>query len=209
MYHMPRGLDLASPAQQGPAARTVATGIGALPHMAEIYPLGGVYGTRDHCLVAWLPSTRWGRGAVRGACAVSPACSACFLARLARLQGSPRSLRRRRRQAGPDLRRDRGLPPRGCAAVLRPYAAGGPDAGRAGAPPCQSAIHTARALGPCRPTQQPQMSPGARRHAHGALRAGAVLPAPSRLLSEAPTARRRGSSCTGACSGGSTRRRWP
>ena len=40
-YHMPQGLDLASYHSRQAAVQTVATGLEALPHMAEIYPLGG------------------------------------------------------------------------------------------------------------------------------------------------------------------------
>ena len=40
-YLIPVGLDLDSPCQAGAAAAAVAAGIDALPHMAEIYPLGG------------------------------------------------------------------------------------------------------------------------------------------------------------------------
>lgn len=40
-YHMPQGLDLASYHSRAAATQAVATGIDALPHMAEIYPLGG------------------------------------------------------------------------------------------------------------------------------------------------------------------------
>lgn len=40
-YHMPQGLDLASYHSRQAATQAVATGLDALPHMAEIYPLGG------------------------------------------------------------------------------------------------------------------------------------------------------------------------
>ena len=40
-FLVPAGLDLASPEQAGEAAAAVAAGIAALPHLAEVYPLGG------------------------------------------------------------------------------------------------------------------------------------------------------------------------
>ena len=40
-YHMPQGLDLASYHTRQAANQAVATGLDALPHLAEIYPLGG------------------------------------------------------------------------------------------------------------------------------------------------------------------------
>lgn len=40
-FLVPVGLDLASPEQAAAAAAAVAAGIRAVPHMAEIYPLGG------------------------------------------------------------------------------------------------------------------------------------------------------------------------
>ncbi|KAK9833071.1 hypothetical protein WJX74_006343 [Apatococcus lobatus] len=40
-YHMPRGPDLAGPNGAAVATEAVATGLQALPHLAEIYPLGG------------------------------------------------------------------------------------------------------------------------------------------------------------------------
>ena len=53
-YHMPRGLDLASPWQQGAAVKAVATGLQALPHMAEIYPLGGAIGAQILGFRTWM-----------------------------------------------------------------------------------------------------------------------------------------------------------
>ena len=41
-FHMPRGPDLAGPDGRQLAAQSAAAGLDALPHMAEIYPLGGV-----------------------------------------------------------------------------------------------------------------------------------------------------------------------
>ena len=38
---MPRGPDLAGPDGAAVATEAVATGLQALPHLAEIYPLGG------------------------------------------------------------------------------------------------------------------------------------------------------------------------
>lgn len=40
-FHMPRGPDLAGPQGRQLAAESAAAGLEALPHMAEIYPLGG------------------------------------------------------------------------------------------------------------------------------------------------------------------------
>ncbi|KAK9801940.1 hypothetical protein WJX73_008251 [Symbiochloris irregularis] len=40
-YHMPQGLDLASYHSRQAAVQAVATGLDALPYLAEIYPLGG------------------------------------------------------------------------------------------------------------------------------------------------------------------------
>lgn len=40
-FHMPRGPDLAGPNGRQLAAESAAAGLEALPHMAEIYPLGG------------------------------------------------------------------------------------------------------------------------------------------------------------------------
>ena len=40
-YHMPRGPNLAGPDGAAVATEAVATGLQALPHLAEIYPLGG------------------------------------------------------------------------------------------------------------------------------------------------------------------------
>lgn len=40
-FLVPSGLDLASPSQAAQAASAVAAGLAALPHMAEVYPLGG------------------------------------------------------------------------------------------------------------------------------------------------------------------------
>ncbi|KAK9823989.1 hypothetical protein WJX72_006832 [[Myrmecia] bisecta] len=40
-FHMPKGPDLAGPDGRRLAAQAAATGLEALPHMAEIYPLGG------------------------------------------------------------------------------------------------------------------------------------------------------------------------
>jgi hypothetical protein len=40
-FLVPAGLDLASPELAGEAAAAVAAGIEALPHLAEVYPLGG------------------------------------------------------------------------------------------------------------------------------------------------------------------------
>lgn len=40
-FHMPRGPDLAGPLGRQLAAESAAAGLEALPHMAEIYPLGG------------------------------------------------------------------------------------------------------------------------------------------------------------------------
>ena len=40
-FHLPRGPDLAGPDGRALAAAAAAAGLEALPHMAEIYPLGG------------------------------------------------------------------------------------------------------------------------------------------------------------------------
>lgn len=40
-FHMPRGPNLAGPNGRQLAAESAAAGLEALPHMAEIYPLGG------------------------------------------------------------------------------------------------------------------------------------------------------------------------
>ena len=42
-FHMPRGPDLAGPDGRQLAAESAAAGLEALPHMAEIYPLGGMH----------------------------------------------------------------------------------------------------------------------------------------------------------------------
>jgi hypothetical protein len=42
-FHRPRGLDLAGPDGRALAAAAAAAGLDALPHMAEIYPLGGAH----------------------------------------------------------------------------------------------------------------------------------------------------------------------
>ena len=42
IFHMPRGPDLAGPHGRQLAAESAAAGLEALPHMAEIYPLGGM-----------------------------------------------------------------------------------------------------------------------------------------------------------------------
>ena len=41
-FHMPQGPNLAGPNGQQLAAQSAAAGLDALPHMAEIYPLGGL-----------------------------------------------------------------------------------------------------------------------------------------------------------------------
>lgn len=41
-FHMPQGPDLAGPQGRQLAAESAAAGLEALPHMAEIYPLGGM-----------------------------------------------------------------------------------------------------------------------------------------------------------------------
>ncbi len=40
-YHVPRALDLAGEGGREVGVRTAAAGLVALPHMAEIYPVGG------------------------------------------------------------------------------------------------------------------------------------------------------------------------
>lgn len=40
-FHMPQGPNLAGPNGRQLAAESAAAGLEALPHMAEIYPLGG------------------------------------------------------------------------------------------------------------------------------------------------------------------------
>ena len=57
-YHMPQGLDLASYHSRAAATQAVATGIDALPHMAEIYPLGGTL----HLLMGLSNETQLGLG---------------------------------------------------------------------------------------------------------------------------------------------------
>ena len=58
-FHMPQGPNLAGPNGRQLAAQSAAAGLEALPHMAEIYPLGGHFHThftlsctclRGHCL---------------------------------------------------------------------------------------------------------------------------------------------------------------
>ena len=43
-FHMPAGVNLAGPDGEQVAAQAASTGLEALPHMAEIYPLGGMNG---------------------------------------------------------------------------------------------------------------------------------------------------------------------
>lgn len=42
-FHLPRGPDLAGPDGRALAAAAAAAGLEALPHMAEIYPIGGAH----------------------------------------------------------------------------------------------------------------------------------------------------------------------
>lgn len=48
-FHMPRGPDLAGPQGCQLAAESAAAGLEALPHMAEIYPLGGMPSSSGKC----------------------------------------------------------------------------------------------------------------------------------------------------------------
>ena len=48
-FHMPQGPDLAGPQGQQLAAESAAAGLEALPHMAEIYPLGGMLLLQGYC----------------------------------------------------------------------------------------------------------------------------------------------------------------
>ena len=68
IYHMPRGLDLASPEQRGAAVKAVAMGLQALPHMAEIYPLGGRPGLAS---LSALPARGGGMLVARMSCAAT------------------------------------------------------------------------------------------------------------------------------------------